>query len=78
MAPGTTDTPDVRVDEAPARDTAQRVAERSALGEVGTPDGVARAIKALLELDWVTGQVLAADGGVSLWSPIDPAESMGT
>ena len=34
-------------------------------------------VVALLELDWVTGQVLAADGGVSLWSPIDPAESLG-
>jgi hypothetical protein len=34
-------------------------------------------VRALLELDWVTGQVLAADGGVSLWSPIDPAESLG-
>ncbi len=56
----------------------ERVAERSALGDVGTPDGVARAVVALVELDWVTGQVLAADGGVSLWSPIDPAESMGT
>ncbi len=54
------------------------MAERSSLGEVGTPDGVARAVKALVELDWVTGQVLAADGGVSLWSPIDPAEGMGT
>jgi hypothetical protein len=52
------------------------VAERSALGAVGTADGVAQAIVALLGLDWVTGQVLAADGGVSLWSPIDPVESM--
>ena len=53
------------------------MAERAALGEVGTPEGVAAAVVALLGLDWVTGQVLAADGGVSLWSPIDPAESLG-
>jgi NAD(P)-dependent dehydrogenase (short-subunit alcohol dehydrogenase family) len=55
----------------------ERVAERAALGEIGTPEGVAGAVIALLGLDWVTGQVLAADGGVSLWSPIDPAESLG-
>ena len=77
VAPGTTDTP---MFAATTRlpGYRERVAERSALGDVGTPEGVARAITALLDLDWVTGQVLAADGGVSLWSPIDPAESMGS
>jgi NAD(P)-dependent dehydrogenase (short-subunit alcohol dehydrogenase family) len=54
----------------------ERVAERAALGGVGTPEGVADAVVAVLGLEWVTGQVLAADGGVSLWSPIDPAESL--
>jgi NAD(P)-dependent dehydrogenase (short-subunit alcohol dehydrogenase family) len=76
VAPGTTDTP-MFASTKRLRGYRERVAERAALGDVGTPDGVARAIRALLELDWVTGQVLAADGGVSLWSPIDPAESMG-
>jgi NAD(P)-dependent dehydrogenase (short-subunit alcohol dehydrogenase family) len=76
VAPGTTDTPMFATTKR-LPGYRERVAERSALGDVGTPDGVARAIRALLELDWVTGQVLAADGGVSLWSPIDPAESMG-
>jgi len=76
VAPGTTDTP-MFASTARLPGYRERVAERSALGEVGTADGVARAVTALLELDWVTGQVLAADGGVSLWSPIDPAESMG-
>jgi hypothetical protein len=32
-------------------------------------------VQALCTLDWVTGQVLAADGGVSLHSPIDPQEA---
>ena len=77
VAPGTTDTP-MFASTKRLPGYRERVAERAALGEVGTPDGVARAIRALLELDWVTGQVLAADGGVSLWSPIDPAEGMGT
>lgn len=76
VAPGTTDTAMFASTKRLAG-YRERVAERSALGEVGTPDGVARAVVALVELDWVTGQVLAADGGVSLWSPIDPAEGMG-
>jgi NAD(P)-dependent dehydrogenase (short-subunit alcohol dehydrogenase family) len=76
VAPGTTDTP-MFASTKRLPGYRERVAERAALGDVGTPDGVARAVTALLELDWVTGQVLAADGGVSLWSPIDPAESMG-
>ncbi len=76
VAPGTTDTP-MFASTSRLTGYRERVAERSALGDVGTPDGVARAIVALVELDWVTGQVLAADGGVSLWSPIDPAESLG-
>jgi 2-keto-3-deoxy-L-fuconate dehydrogenase len=75
VAPGTTDTP---MFESARRlpGYEERVAERAALGGVGTPHGVARAIVSVLGLDWVTGQVLAADGGVSLWSPIDPSESL--
>lgn len=77
VAPGTTDTPMfASARRLPGYEA--RVAERAALGGVGTPLGVASAVVSLLELDWVTGQVLAADGGVSLWSPIDPAESLGT
>jgi NAD(P)-dependent dehydrogenase (short-subunit alcohol dehydrogenase family) len=52
------------------------VAERTPLGDIGTPAGVAEAIVSVLRMEWVTGQVLAADGGVSLWSPIDPVESL--
>lgn len=76
VAPGTTDTP--LFDSArrlPGYEA--RVAERSALGGVGSPEAVADVVVSLLGLDWVTGQVVAADGGVSLWSPIDPAESLG-
>jgi NAD(P)-dependent dehydrogenase (short-subunit alcohol dehydrogenase family) len=75
VAPGTTDTPlFAHTRRLPGYQA--RVAERAALGGIGTPEEVAAAIVALVGLDWVTGQVLAADGGVSLWSPIDPAESM--
>jgi hypothetical protein len=46
------------------------------LGGLGSPGAVAEAAVALAGLDWVTGQIVAADGGLSLWSPIDPAERL--
>jgi NAD(P)-dependent dehydrogenase (short-subunit alcohol dehydrogenase family) len=75
VAPGTTDTPMfAATDRMPGyRD---RVASRAALGRLGTAGDVAQAITAVLQLDWVTGQVVVADGGVSLASPIDPRDSM--
>jgi NAD(P)-dependent dehydrogenase (short-subunit alcohol dehydrogenase family) len=75
VAPGTTDTP-MFASTARLPGYRERVAERTALGGVGTPEAVAEAIVSVLGLRWVTGQVVAADGGVSLWSPIDPAESV--
>ena len=45
--------------------------ERTALGRSGEPDDIAEAIVALLEMSWVTGQTLFADGGLALHSPID-------
>jgi len=75
VAPGTTDTPMfASTDRLPGYRA--RVAERTALGDVGSADAVAEAVVALLGLQWVTGQVLTADGGVSLWSPIDPVEGL--
>ncbi len=75
VAPGTTDTPMFGATDRLSgyRD---RVARRTALGRVGTAAEVAQAVVALCTLDWVTGQILAADGGVSLHSPIDPQESL--
>jgi NAD(P)-dependent dehydrogenase (short-subunit alcohol dehydrogenase family) len=73
VAPGTTDTPMF----APTRHLAgyqERAAARAALGRLGSADDVAQAAVALCTLDWVTGQVVAADGGVSLYSPIDPTD----
>jgi NAD(P)-dependent dehydrogenase (short-subunit alcohol dehydrogenase family) len=75
VAPGTTDTP-MFASTSRLPGYAARVAERTALGGVGSPDGVAQAIVSVLSMPWVTGQIVAADGGVSLWSPIDPVESM--
>ena len=76
VAPGTTDTPMfAATDRLPGyRD---RVAGRAALGRLGSAGEVAAAIVALCGLEWVTGQIVAVDGGVSLASPIDPADSLG-
>ncbi len=45
--------------------------ERTALGRLGQADDIAEAIVAVLEMSWVTGQIVFADGGLSLHSPID-------
>jgi NAD(P)-dependent dehydrogenase (short-subunit alcohol dehydrogenase family) len=45
--------------------------ERTALGGLGEADDVAEAIVGILEMSWVTGQVVFADGGLALHSPID-------
>jgi NAD(P)-dependent dehydrogenase (short-subunit alcohol dehydrogenase family) len=47
------------------------VSHRTALGRVGEADDVAEAIVAMLEMTWVTGQTVLADGGLALQSPID-------
>jgi NAD(P)-dependent dehydrogenase (short-subunit alcohol dehydrogenase family) len=73
VAPGTTDTPMfAATDRMPGY--RERVAHRAALRRVGTADDVAAAVVALCATDWVTGQILVADGGVSLYSPIDPID----
>jgi NAD(P)-dependent dehydrogenase (short-subunit alcohol dehydrogenase family) len=73
VAPGTTDTPMFAATDG-LRGYRERVAEKSALGRVGSAREVAQAIVSLCTLDWVTGQIVAADGGVSLASPIDPTD----
>jgi NAD(P)-dependent dehydrogenase (short-subunit alcohol dehydrogenase family) len=73
VAPGTTDTPMFAATDR-MRGYRERVAGRSALGRVGSAAEVAQAVVALCTLDWVTGQIVAADGGVSLASPIDPMD----
>jgi len=48
------------------RDQADRLAKRIPLGRIGTPEDVARAVLFLARAPYVTGQVLAVDGGRSL------------
>jgi NAD(P)-dependent dehydrogenase (short-subunit alcohol dehydrogenase family) len=47
------------------------LSERTALGGLGEASDVAGAIVGVLELPWVTGQIVHADGGLALHSPID-------
>jgi NAD(P)-dependent dehydrogenase (short-subunit alcohol dehydrogenase family) len=47
------------------------LSQRTALGRSGEADDVAEAIVAVLEMGWVTGQTVLADGGLALHSPID-------
>jgi NAD(P)-dependent dehydrogenase (short-subunit alcohol dehydrogenase family) len=73
VAPGTTDTSLFSQTEL-IPGYRERVSRRAALGRVGHPAEVADAVAALLATPWVTGQVLTADGGLSLWSPLDPTD----
>lgn len=58
IAPGTVLPPE-GMDERQVR----RLAERTPLGRVGTPDDVLQALLYLLRADYVTGEVLVVDGG---------------
>lgn len=44
---------------------------KTPLGRLGQPDDIAAAVLAVHGLEWVTGQVIDCDGGLSLYSPID-------
>ncbi|MGO8870095.1 MAG: SDR family NAD(P)-dependent oxidoreductase [Acidimicrobiales bacterium] len=73
VAPGVTDTP--MLGGVPlGTGWLERVAHRTALGRIGTPGEIAEAILAVHGMEWVTGQIIECDGGLSLHSPIDPME----
>lgn len=70
VGPGATDTP--MLGRAPRQSGwLEAVQRRTPLGRLGRPEDVARAIRALHDLHWVTGQILDCDGGLGLHSPID-------
>jgi NAD(P)-dependent dehydrogenase (short-subunit alcohol dehydrogenase family) len=76
IAPGVTDTPMAQTTDTTLIGYRAAVTARTPLGGFGAPRHVAEAAVRLSELEWVTGQVLAADGGVSLFSPIDLEEHL--
>jgi NAD(P)-dependent dehydrogenase (short-subunit alcohol dehydrogenase family) len=70
VAPGLTETP--LTAGVTGNDLSRKVSEAMhALGRIGTPDDVARAVVFLLDPanDWITGQTLAVDGGLSRVRP---------
>jgi NAD(P)-dependent dehydrogenase (short-subunit alcohol dehydrogenase family) len=69
VGPGVTKTP--MLGRAPDSGMTEEVVERTPLGRLGEADDIAQAMVAMLTLDWVTGQIVMADGGLSLYSPID-------
>jgi NAD(P)-dependent dehydrogenase (short-subunit alcohol dehydrogenase family) len=70
VGPGVTRTPMLANPEA-LPGWVEGMSERTALGGLGRADDVAAAIVGVLELPWVTGQIVHADGGLALHSPID-------
>ena len=70
VGPGVTETP--MLGRAPSGSGwLAGVAARTPLGRLGQPGDIAAAVLAVHELEWVTGQSLDCDGGLSLHSPID-------
>lgn len=70
VGPGVTRTPMLPNPEA-LPGWVEGLSERTALGGLGEAADVAGAIVGVLELPWVTGQIVHADGGLALHSPID-------
>jgi NAD(P)-dependent dehydrogenase (short-subunit alcohol dehydrogenase family) len=70
VGPGVTRTPMLAKPEA-LPGWVEGLTERTPLGRLGEADDVAEAIVGVLELSWVTGQTVFADGGLALQSPID-------
>jgi NAD(P)-dependent dehydrogenase (short-subunit alcohol dehydrogenase family) len=70
VAPGVTRTP-MLGDPSQVPGWTEGLTERTPLGRLGEADDVAEVAVALLDLGWVTGEVVRADGGLGLHSPID-------
>ena len=70
VGPGVTRTP-MLVDAQRLPGWVDGLCERTPLGRLGEAADVAGAILGVLELEWVTGQIVHADGGLALYSPID-------
>jgi NAD(P)-dependent dehydrogenase (short-subunit alcohol dehydrogenase family) len=70
VGPGVTQTP--MLGRAPTESGwLASVQQRTPLGRLGTADDIAQVVGLLHRADWVTGQILEADGGLGLHSPID-------
>lgn len=70
VGPGVTRTPMLERAEA-LPGWVEGLTDRTPLGRLGAADDVAAAVVGVLALPWVTGQIVHADGGLALHSPID-------
>jgi NAD(P)-dependent dehydrogenase (short-subunit alcohol dehydrogenase family) len=70
VGPGVTRTP-MLADAEQLPGWVEGLTERTALGRLGEAADVADVILGVLELPWLTGQIVHADGGLALHSPID-------
>jgi NAD(P)-dependent dehydrogenase (short-subunit alcohol dehydrogenase family) len=72
VAPGVTDTP--MLDRRLPREGSwlSGVAGRTSMQRLGTAGDVAQVMLQLHSMSWVTGQILECDGGLGLYSPVDP------
>jgi len=70
IAPGVTETP-MLAGASRIPGWLDAVSNRTPLGRIGDASDVARVALAVHQLDWVTGESIAADGGLRLHSPID-------
>ena len=76
IAPGVTDTPLLSGSKY-LPGFSEGIRESTPLGHrLGTSEDVADAVLCLLGARWVTGQVLAADGGLLLDSPVNPWDAI--
>jgi NAD(P)-dependent dehydrogenase (short-subunit alcohol dehydrogenase family) len=70
VAPGVTRTPmTAATDQLPGYH--EQLALNTPLGRLGEPEDIVEAVLALFALRWVTGQTLAADGGITLAAGTD-------
>jgi NAD(P)-dependent dehydrogenase (short-subunit alcohol dehydrogenase family) len=74
VAPGLTKTDIIAGTEA-IPNYQERVAARTPLGRLGESEDITQALMALFPLDWVTGEIIKVDGGLSLFTATDPLES---
>jgi NAD(P)-dependent dehydrogenase (short-subunit alcohol dehydrogenase family) len=65
IAPGPTATP-MMARALSVEGYAQRIAETTPLGRIGTAEDIADGVLSVLKCDWITGQVIALDGGSAL------------
>jgi NAD(P)-dependent dehydrogenase (short-subunit alcohol dehydrogenase family) len=65
VGPGPTDTP-MMADTQKIPGYRAEIAANTPLGRMGTPEDIAEAVVGVLQMGWVTGQIVMADGGSAL------------